>query len=104
MKNFTTAARVFFILISLLASMAFAVSEEQTGPVQPEGDWKGTIDAGGTKLDLVLHITGKDGALGATLDSPDQGADWTVDRLDHNNRKVIAIRDEIVGRELRRCI
>ena len=74
MKNFTTAARVFFILVSLLASMAFAGSQEQTVQVKPEGDWKGTIDAGGTKLDLVLHISGKDGALGATLDSPDQGA------------------------------
>ena len=74
MKNFTTAARVFFILVSLLASMAFAGSQDQTVQVKPEGDWKGTIDAGGTKLDLVLHISGKDGALGATLDSPDQGA------------------------------
>jgi pimeloyl-ACP methyl ester carboxylesterase len=54
--------------------MAFAGSQEQTVQVKPEGDWKGTIDAGGTKLDLVLHISGKDGALSATLDSPDQGA------------------------------
>ena len=74
MKNFTTAARVFFILVTLLASMAFAGSQEQTVQVKPEGDWKGTLNAGGTKLDLVLHITGKDSALGATLDSPDQGA------------------------------
>ena len=74
MKNFTTAARVFLTLVSLLASMAFAGSQEQTVQVKPEGDWKGTIDAGGTKLDLVLHISGKDGALSATLDSPDQGA------------------------------
>ena len=74
MKNFTTAAKVLFIGISLLASMAFARSQEQTVQVKPEGDWKGTIDAGGAKLDLVLHVTTKDGALTATLDSPDQGA------------------------------
>jgi pimeloyl-ACP methyl ester carboxylesterase len=71
MKNSTTAARVCFILASLFASIAFAGSQEQ---VKPEGDWKGTLDAAGTKLDLVLHISSKDGALSATLDSPDQGA------------------------------
>jgi len=74
MKNFTTAARVCFLLASLLVSIAFAGSQEQIVQVKPEGDWKGTLDAGGTKLDLVLHITSKDGALSATLDSPDQGA------------------------------
>jgi pimeloyl-ACP methyl ester carboxylesterase len=42
--------------------------------VKPEGDWKGTLDAGVVKLDLVLHVLRKDGALSATLDSPDQGA------------------------------
>jgi pimeloyl-ACP methyl ester carboxylesterase len=69
-----TLTRVCFILASLLVSIAFAGSQEQTVQVKPEGDWKGTVDAAGTKLDLVLHISSKDGALGATLDSPDQGA------------------------------
>jgi pimeloyl-ACP methyl ester carboxylesterase len=68
-----TAAKVFFISISLLVSIAFAGSQEQI-QVKPEGDWKGTIDAGGVKLDLILHVSSKDGALSATLDSPDQGA------------------------------
>ncbi len=72
-RNFTTAAGVVFVLASLLASIAFAGSQEQI-QVKPEGDWKGTIDAGGAKLDLVLHVSKKDGALSATLDSPDQGA------------------------------
>lgn len=74
MKNFTTAAKVFFMVVSLLASIGFASSQEPTGQVQPEGDWKGSLDVGGTKLDLVLHISRKDGALSGTLDSPDQGA------------------------------
>ena len=74
MTNFTAAAKVFAILVTLLASIAFAVSQEQTAQVKPEGDWKGTLDAGGTKLDLILHVSKKDGALSATLDSPDQGA------------------------------
>src|ERR1044072_504050 len=73
MKNFTTAARVCLLLATLLVSIAFAGSQDPT-QVKPDGDWKGTIDAAGTKLDLVLHITTKDGVLSATLDSPDQGA------------------------------
>src|SRR5678815_799809 len=74
MKNVTIATRVCFILGSLLVSVAFAGSQEQIVQVKPDGDWKGTLDAAGTKLDLVLHVSKKDGALSATLDSPDQGA------------------------------
>jgi len=74
MKTFTTAARVCFILAALLVSTALAGSQEPIVQVKPDGDWKGTIEAAGTKLDLVLHIITKDGALSATLDSPDQGA------------------------------
>jgi len=73
MENFMRAAMVFCMLLSLL-SISFAGGQEQTAPVNPEGDWKGTLDAGGVKLDLVLHVTKKDGALSATLDSPNQGA------------------------------
>src|SRR6202050_3461313 len=39
------------------------------------GDWQGTLNTGAGELRLVLHITkGADGALKATLDSVDQGA------------------------------
>jgi CubicO group peptidase (beta-lactamase class C family) len=39
------------------------------------GDWQGTLEAGGSQLHLILHINAaKDGSLGATLDSVDQGA------------------------------
>ena len=39
------------------------------------GDWQGTLKAGGAELHLVLHITqDEQGALKATLDSVDQGA------------------------------
>ena len=74
MKRFTMVARICFILASLLTSIAFAASQEQIVQVKPDGDWKGTLDAAGTKLDLVLHVSTKDNALSATLDSPDQGA------------------------------
>jgi pimeloyl-ACP methyl ester carboxylesterase len=46
----------------------------QAADAKPEGDWEGTLDAGPAKVRIVLHITRKEGAYGATLDSPDQGA------------------------------
>ncbi|HEX7295605.1 MAG TPA: alpha/beta hydrolase [Pyrinomonadaceae bacterium] len=59
-----------------------AATQEQDVQVKPEGDWRGTLDAGTAKLDLVLHIIRKDGALSATVDSPDQGATGlTVDSI-----------------------
>ena len=58
----------------MLVSIAFGGRQQQIVQVKPDGDWKGTLDAAGTKLDLVLHISSKEAALGATLDSPDQGA------------------------------
>jgi pimeloyl-ACP methyl ester carboxylesterase len=48
-------------------------SEVQEPPRKIEGDWEGTLDAGTVKLRLVLHVVRKDGALSATLDTPDQG-------------------------------
>ena len=74
MKNFIKAAKSFFILVSLLTSIVLAFSQEQPKQVEPAGDWKGTLNAGGVKLDLILHVSKKDDALSATLDSPDQGA------------------------------
>ena len=40
-----------------------------------EGDWQGTLKAGGGELRLVLHVTKDEkGGLKATLDSPDQNS------------------------------
>ena len=74
MKNFIKAPKSFFILVSLLTYIVLAFSQEQPKQVEPAGDWKGTLNAGGVKLDLILHVSKKDDALSATLDSPDQGA------------------------------
>lgn len=38
------------------------------------GDWKGTVEAEGMKLELVLHITEKTNTYTATMDIPAQGA------------------------------
>ena len=57
------------LLTLLIATGTFACSQDVTG------DWQGSLSAGGAELRLVLHITkGADGALKATLDSVDQGA------------------------------
>ncbi len=70
------------VLLALSLVVAFAATQEQTAPVKAEGDWRGTLDAGVAKLDLILHVVRKDGTLTATLDSPDQGATGlTVDSI-----------------------
>ena len=57
------------IFLLFLAAATFAHAQDVTG------DWQGTLSAGGNELRLVLHITkSADGALKATLDSVDQGA------------------------------
>jgi fermentation-respiration switch protein FrsA (DUF1100 family) len=57
------------IILLFLAAATFAHAQDVTG------DWQGTLSAGGNELRLVLHITkSADGALKATLDSVDQGA------------------------------
>ena len=43
-------------------------------PSDIDGAWAGTLDAGGTKLRVVFHITNTADGLTATMDSPDQGA------------------------------
>jgi len=41
---------------------------------QITGDWKGTLEVPGMKLELIFHITGEGDNLAATLDVPLQGA------------------------------
>ncbi len=57
------------IFLIFLAAAAIASAQDIAG------EWQGTLSAGGNELRLVLHITkSADGALKATLDSVDQGA------------------------------
>jgi pimeloyl-ACP methyl ester carboxylesterase len=75
--------------LALSLVVAFAGTQEQTPPVKPEGDWRGTLDAGAAKLDLILHVVRKDGTLTATLDSPDQGATGlAVDSITVNGKSL----------------
>jgi pimeloyl-ACP methyl ester carboxylesterase len=69
---------LFFILAMAQLGTVFAQEAPKTevGPKAFVGDWKGTLDVGSIKLDLILHIAlepdGK--TLSGTMDSPDQGA------------------------------
>lgn len=76
MKPSVTFAKTWAVAVLLALSLVvvFAATQEQTAPAKPEGDWRGTLDAGAAKLNLILHVVRKDGTLTATLDSPDQGA------------------------------
>ena len=75
MKRYIAFAKAWAVAVVWALSLVAALGapQVQTAPVKPEGDWRGTLDAG-AKLDLILHIVRKDGTLTATLDSPDQGA------------------------------
>lgn len=38
------------------------------------GDWKGTLDVQGTKLEIIFHVTETEGTYATTMDVPMQGA------------------------------
>lgn len=64
-------------LVALTRSEAdhvLSFQQPESPPRKIEGDWDGTLDAGGAKLRLVVHVVKKDSVLSATMDSPDQGA------------------------------
>jgi hypothetical protein len=57
----------------IVAAIALAAHVARAQDVA--GDWTGTLDTGGARLNLVLHITkAANGTLAATLDSVDQNA------------------------------
>ena len=54
-----------------------------------QGTWQGTLDAGGTKLRVVLTVTKSDaGAYAGKVDSLDQGATIPVDTITVNGDAV----------------
>jgi dipeptidyl aminopeptidase/acylaminoacyl peptidase len=58
----------------ILLHFIFLSSVIMTVKGQIAGDWKGSLDIQGIKLELIFHIEEKDGSLAATLDVPAQGA------------------------------
>lgn len=73
-----SALLVFASLFLFLFGVSVPAQDAPKPEVAPKsfaGDWKGTLNVGGIKLDLILHIVvDADGkTLSGTFDSPDQG-------------------------------
>ena len=58
------------IITIILAVISFSVLNAQ----EFTGDWKGELDVQGTSLEVIFHISEKDGTYSSTMDSPNQGA------------------------------
>src|SRR5262245_27712034 len=95
------------IILSLVAASVFAglIAPSLAGAYEPfapghptiqgqsqsklVGTWDGTLDAGVAKLTLILHVNEIGGNLGATLDSPDQGAtNLAIDKISLSGQRV----------------
>lgn len=73
------------------------------------GDWKGSIDVQGNKLEIVFHIKGSEGNYTSTMDVPAQGAAGiAVDKTEFADNKLnlkvtaagIAYSGELKGEEI----
>jgi uncharacterized protein len=65
---------VFLGLDFKRATSAVKAEPKPGPPSDIDGDWLGTVEAGGMKLRVVFHILNTADGLTATMDSPDQGA------------------------------
>jgi murein DD-endopeptidase len=70
-------------IVAFVAALALAQAQG------PEGVWRGTLDAGGAKLRLVLTLNkAPDGLFTGQLDSVDQGTRIPIDRVTVNGTSV----------------
>ena len=75
--------KTILLLIFIMSSIT-AISQNIIG------DWKGTLDVQGVKLDLIFHVTQKDGLYVTTLDVPMQGASGlAVDKTTLEGNKLV---------------
>ena len=78
---------ILLILLFLLGLSCQAFG--QTAPKGIEGSWQGLLEAGGTKLRLIVIVTKTDaGAYAAKFESPDQGATVPIDTVTLNEDAV----------------
>ena len=62
------------LIIPGSVSMIGFAQQQDTSEISIEGIWEGQLKVPGTELRIVFNISkNQDGALTATLDSPDQG-------------------------------
>src|SRR6266568_639407 len=76
------------ISLVLWTAAAMALAGAQQARKGLEGSWEGTLDAGGTKLRLVLAISPAGGGYTGTLNSLDQGATIVIDNITLNGNSV----------------
>ncbi len=79
------------LILALAVSIpSWAAAEKETGPSAIVGIWQGTLPNGmGGQIRVVLKVVEKEGALSATLDSPDQNAsDIPVSKISAEQDKV----------------
>lgn len=85
------------IVLALLMVLGVATAQKspngaakKTTASPVAGEWLGTLEEGGQKLRLALHIKqAADGALSATLDSLDQGVNGiAIDKISFQNGKL----------------
>ncbi|MGH9819065.1 MAG: alpha/beta hydrolase, partial [Pyrinomonadaceae bacterium] len=70
-----------FLILLLLTGLSWQLCA-QTKARGPEGTWNGTLDAGGTKLRLVVTVTKSEtGTYGGKFESVDQGAMIPLDSV-----------------------
>lgn len=92
MKNISLAAALVFASL-VPASCAVAQSSAAIG------DWQGALSVQGFQLRIVFHVVqSTNGDLGATMDSPDQGANGIpVDSVTYANRALRIILTRLQG-------
>jgi len=79
---------ILFSLVLIILLTLPAAAQTGTGP-SLAGNWFGTLDAGGTKLRLLLKVEKTTGGYAAKLDSIDQDAkDLPLDSVALNGNKV----------------
>ena len=102
MKHLLMVLSTFLLFQSSFSALAqsqlniAAPQHFSTLPINPaiqtqglQGTWQGTLDAGGTKLRVVLTVTKSDaGAYSGKLDSLDQGAIIPIDTITVNGDAV----------------
>lgn len=79
-------------VVLMMATMSTASAQEITG------SWKGTLDAGAQKLEMIFNFTqGPDGSSQCTIDVPAQGAQGIPAQLLHLSADSVSMQVKSIG-------
>lgn len=85
-------------VITLLITLAMLASQAQIQPSTAlAGSWTGRLNVMGTSLTLVLHLEQTDGAVKASLDSPDQGAKGLPCAIEYLSDDSVAVKMQMLN-------